>query len=143
MQLSIFLCAIVGGEHVRLCAAGRESVRVVREERRVVTPPLPPAETHRSCAHPPRTLYIELTIFVQHGEEPDFKKMEINILFLAARRRSRRTGRKGGVFSEPLPCIVTNLRGKPSIAVNHLIAISPTRRCFPFLFMFSFSFPAI
>jgi hypothetical protein len=25
----------------------------------------------------------------------------------------------------------------------HLIAISPTRRCFPFLFMFSFSFPAI
>mgnify|MGYP006079131601 CR=1 FL=1 len=74
MQLSIFLCAIVGGEHVRLCAAGRESVRVVREERRVVTPPLPPAETHRSCAHPPRTLYIELTIFVQHGEEPDFKK---------------------------------------------------------------------
>ena len=31
---------------------------------------------------------------------------------------------------------------KCTIAI-HLIAISPTRRCFPFLFMFSFSFPAI
>jgi len=31
---------------------------------------------------------------------------------------------------------------KYTIAI-HLIAISPTRRCFPFLFMFSFSFPAI
>ena len=81
MQLSIFLCAIVGGEHVRLCAAGRESVRVLREERRVVTPPLPPAETHRSCAHPPRTLYIELTIFLCSMERNRVsKKMEINTI---------------------------------------------------------------
>ena len=54
MQRSSFAGAIVRGEHVRLCAAGRESVRVVREGE-ASSRPLSPPPRHTAPAHiPPR-----------------------------------------------------------------------------------------
>ena len=68
MQRSSFAGAIVGayvgGEHVSLCAAGRESVRVVREERRRHAPS-PPRRDTPLLRTSPRTRYW--LAIVQHG----------------------------------------------------------------------------
>ena len=61
MQRSSFAGAIVGayvgGEHVSLCAAGRESVRVVREGE-ASSRPLSPPPRHTAPAHIPPGLVI-------------------------------------------------------------------------------------
>ena len=62
MQRSSFAGAIVGayvgGEHVSLCAAGRESVRVVREERRRHAPSHPRRDTPLLRTSPPDSLLV-------------------------------------------------------------------------------------
>ena len=58
MQRSSFAGAIVRGEHVRLCAAGRESVRVVREERRRHAPSHPRRDTPLLRTSPPDSLLV-------------------------------------------------------------------------------------
>ena len=71
MQRSSFAGAIVGayvgGEHVSLCAAGRESVRVVREERRRHAPSHPRRDTPLLRTSPPDSLQSYWLAIVQHG----------------------------------------------------------------------------
>ena len=64
MQRSSFAGAIVRGEHVRLCAAGRESVRVVGEQGRRHASISPPPR-HTAPAHPSPHSFIGR--LVQHG----------------------------------------------------------------------------
>ena len=66
MQRPSLVGAIVGGEHVRLCAAGRESVRVVGEQRRRHASISPPPR-HTAPAHPSPHSFIGR--LVQHGWE--------------------------------------------------------------------------